>query len=794
LLTQGLFDQALFYELGRTFWFYHDQMAQIDGFVTGFAIANRYISMDRAGLPGGPFGNLSYADFEKSDTVDLLTNYLEGPNYNWQNTLLEGGKVLGWGAADIAGSMFYRIYTDNGFDVYSKFWQTVGTLPQAPTPNAAIVNFISAAASASGRDYSFLLKAPLQDQPGCTFSLDSSNASFPNAGGTGSVAVTAAASCSWIVSDFPDWVTVTGGAAGTGNGTLNYAVSTGTNSPRIASFMIAGIPFTIFQAEPAGCTYSLSASGASLPSQAGTGAIGLTTTPSCSWTVSGAPDWVTIISGPSGTGASTISYFFAQYQGASPRSATLTIAGIPYSLEQEDGLVSGLPLAGSMPQIASAGGWETTLTLVNTTASSQEALLNFFGDDGSAGWFPFTFPQQLSQSTILGSTFDQTLNANAILVLDTNGPVDERADAGWAQLSANQGVSGFAVFKYTPTGQEALVPLETRNAPSYVLAFDNTGIIANGLAIANASPNAASIPAIVRDDSGSQIATGSLNLPAEGHASFMLTDSASGFPVAAGRRGTVEFDTPQGGQISVLGLRANGTALTTLPVLANVGTTGGTMAHIASGGGWQTTFTLVNTGTTQANAILQFFGDDGNGLLLPLYFPQFQTTPTWAAFDYTFSPGATLVFQTQGLSSQPCQVGSALLTTSGQITGFAIFQDTLSGQEAVVPLESRNSNSYVLAFDNTSDLATGVALTNITSTAVSVGVIIRDDTGTQIGSDTIPLTPNEHISFMLTDDYAFTAGKRGTVEFDTPSGGQIAVLGLRATPAGAFTTIPVLAK
>jgi hypothetical protein len=38
------------------------------------------------------------------------------------------------------------------------------------------------------------------------------------------------------------------------------------------------------------------------------------------------------------------------------------------------------------------------------------------------------------------------------------------------------------------------------------------------------------------------------------------------------------------------------------------------------------------------------------------------------------------------------------------------------------------------------------------------------------------------------------AGKRGTVEFDTPADGQISVLGLHATPTGAITTIPVLAK
>ena len=38
------------------------------------------------------------------------------------------------------------------------------------------------------------------------------------------------------------------------------------------------------------------------------------------------------------------------------------------------------------------------------------------------------------------------------------------------------------------------------------------------------------------------------------------------------------------------------TTLTTIPALANVGTNGGSIAHIATGNGWQTTFVI---GATQ---------------------------------------------------------------------------------------------------------------------------------------------------------------------------------------------------
>ena len=51
-----------------------------------------------------------------------------------------------------------------------------------------------------------------------------------------------------------------------------------------------------------------------------------------------------------------------------------------------------------------------------------------------------------------------------------------------------------------------------------------------------------------------------------------------------------------------------------------------------------------------------------------------------------------------------------------------------------------------------------------------------------------------HTSFVLTGNYSFAANKRGTVEVDTPPGAQLSALGLRATPTGVVTTVPVLAK
>ncbi len=170
------------------------------------------------------------------------------------------------------------------------------------------------------------------------------------------------------------------------------------------------------------------------------------------------------------------------------------------------------------------------------------------------------------------------------------------------------------------------MPLESRSARSYLLAFDNTGGLTLGVAVANISSQTASIPVIIRSDNGTIISApgAMISLAGNGHTSFVLADPVLGFPVTANIRGTIEFDTPPGGRISVLGLRFTppNNALTTIPAMANVGINGGSIAHLATGNGWQTTFVLVNVGASAAQVNLNFFDDNGSPLSLPLSFPQ----------------------------------------------------------------------------------------------------------------------------------------------------------------------------
>jgi hypothetical protein len=386
-----------------------------------------------------------------------------------------------------------------------------------------------------------------------------------------------------------------------------------------------------------------------------------------------------------------------------------------------------------------------------------------------------------------------------MLIVQTAGPTTQTVQTGWAQLLYNGNVSAYSVFGQTIGGpaQEAVVPLETRTGGSFFIPFDTTGGYATGVALANVSTAAANIPVLIRDDNGALLQSTTLGLAAQGHTSF---DLVSRFPVTGQRRGTLEFQTPASGQVSVLGLRfPPGPAFSTIPALAGAGSTSaGSMAQVASGGFWTTTFTLVNTGSTAAQIHMNFFDDNGNPLPLPLIFPQTSPTPASpaATLDRTVNAGAMLIVQTAGPTTQTVQTGWAQLLNNGNVSAYAVFGQTIGGpaQEAVVPLETRTTGSFVIPFDTTGGYATGVALANVSTAAASVPVLIRDDNGSLLQSTTLGLAAQGHTSFDLVSRFGVTAQRRGTLEFQTPASGQVSVLGLRFPPGPAFSTIPALAK
>ncbi len=86
--------------------------------------------------------------------------------------------------------------------------------------------------------------------PNCAYQVSAtSSQNFNAAGGNGSASVNTANGCAWTASSNVGWLTITAGANGNGNGTVNYAVAANNGtSDRNGTLTIAGQTFTVAQA------------------------------------------------------------------------------------------------------------------------------------------------------------------------------------------------------------------------------------------------------------------------------------------------------------------------------------------------------------------------------------------------------------------------------------------------------------------------------------------------------------------------------------------------------------------
>ena len=176
-----------------------------------------------------------------------------------------------------------------------------------------------------------------QTGSGCSFGLDQYTASVPASGGSVSVELITAGGCAWTASTTASFVSALGPTSGTTSGRIQMSVAANPNSAgRVATVTIGTETFTIAQQGTSACSYSLSPTGvmANLGGQSGT--VALTTAPGCAWTASSSDGTVASITTdpPAGQGSATIGYLVSGNTGPSVRTATLTIAGQPFSVTQ----------------------------------------------------------------------------------------------------------------------------------------------------------------------------------------------------------------------------------------------------------------------------------------------------------------------------------------------------------------------------------------------------------------------------------------------------------------------------
>lgn len=274
-------------------------------------------------------------------------------------------------------------------------------------------------------------------------------------------------------------------------------------------------------------------------------------------------------------------------------------------------------------------------------------------------------------------------------------------------------------------------------------------------------------------------------------ASQLTASVSSGLTISSG---VASITVSSGGQVS----NAASFSITS-PVISSLSRIG-VLPHIAAGGGWDTQIYLTNSTSAPVSVALSLYADNGTALTLSITTSQQGSNQslTTSALNAVISPNTTLSIDA-GYPGATVE-GWADVHANGSVTGFAVFRYAPQGLtggpgiatpwEGTVPLQAQLSTSLMIVpFNNANGFATGIALGNLNTFAANFIATFFDHNGNALGAEQIiSLAGNGHTSFLLNSNYAFTANVSGIMKI---SGSGLMGLGLRASPYGTLTSVPV---
>lgn len=179
----------------------------------------------------------------------------------------------------------------------------------------------------------------------CSYSVNPTSVTVGALAGNYTLQVTTTAGCAWTAISNSWTLNVTAGASGSGSGVVTYAVAPNTSSARSGTLTVAGKTINIMQSAPApgAAVFSLSPASANVNAPATTGTIAVTASVStANWTTVSNASWITV---PSATnqGNKNVGYSVAANTSVNPRTGTITVAGVAFTITQ-----AGIPCNGSV--------------------------------------------------------------------------------------------------------------------------------------------------------------------------------------------------------------------------------------------------------------------------------------------------------------------------------------------------------------------------------------------------------------------------------------------------------------
>lgn len=240
----------------------------------------------------------------------------------------------------------------------------------------------------------------------CSVSVSSSPSSFPPGGGSGTVSVSTTRDCSWSVAITSPWVSLSSPASGRGNASVAFSVASNpAAASRSAGIQVNGQEIQIAQ-EPAPCRFQLDHAAESVAARGGGGSVTVSAPQGCAWSSSSRAGWIVVQGGATGGGRAT---FTVAANAGGARSATLTIAGQPFTVSQATGVPAPGPTPPAPPKPtpppACRVGVSPSNQAVNASGGSFSIAVTAgtgceWSADSQVGWLSLSRPRGSGNGTI----------------------------------------------------------------------------------------------------------------------------------------------------------------------------------------------------------------------------------------------------------------------------------------------------------------------------------------------------------------------------------------------------------
>jgi hypothetical protein len=222
-------------------------------------------------------------------------------------------------------------------------------------------------------------------------------------------------------------------------------------------------------------------------------------------------------------------------------------------------------------------------------------------------------------------------------------------------------------------------------------------------------------------------------------------------------------------------------------------------AHVVTGGGYSTTFTLANTGATEATGTLAIIGQTGEPLSVDLTGP---VSGKGASFAISLNPGATAVLTASRNDATEEEAGWARVThTGGSLDGVATFHYSQNGTLKSIAgvLASGPVEAAILPVNNqeTQGRFSGFAVANPGDTDVHIELSVYGEDGSLREAirpaELNPLGPQTQAARFLHDYLPSYLTFRGSLRVSGDPGEKASVVALNMD-RGVFTVIPVVPR